>query len=46
MTVDQPLRDPAKQPSWVSMVPNPFKPPGKPSGMAFAAPDNAYATAP
>ncbi len=45
-TVDQPLRDPATQPSWVSLVPNHFNPPGKPAGMAFAAPDNAYASAP
>ncbi|MBW1883147.1 MAG: DUF1214 domain-containing protein [Deltaproteobacteria bacterium] len=46
VTVDQPLPDPAKQPSWVSMVPNQIPPPAKPSGMAFAAPDNAYASAP
>jgi hypothetical protein len=46
VTVEQPLRDPATQPSWVSMVPNQFNAPAKPRGMAFAAPDNAYATAP
>ncbi len=46
VTVDQPVPDPAKQPSWVSMVPNQIPPPAKPSGMAFAAPDNAYASAP
>ena len=45
-TIDQPLRAPGNQPSWVSLVPNQFNPPAKPSGMAFAAPDNAYASAP
>jgi len=45
-TVEQPLRDPAKLPGWVSMVPNQFNPPAKPGNMAFAAVDNAYTTAP
>ncbi|MAG34561.1 MAG: hypothetical protein CL908_27135 [Deltaproteobacteria bacterium] len=45
-TVDQPIRDLAKQPSWVSLIPNQFNQPAKPAGMAFAAPDNAYASAP
>ena len=46
VTVDQALRGPENQPSWVSLVPNQFNPPARPSGMAFAAPDNAYASAP
>lgn len=34
-------------PSWVSLVPNQFNPPAKPAAdIAFAAPDNAYASAP
>ena len=45
-TVDQALGDPKSQPSWVSLVPNKFNKPGKPENLAFAAPDNAYATAP
>ncbi|MBJ19485.1 MAG: twin-arginine translocation signal domain-containing protein [bacterium] len=45
-TVDQPLRAAENQPSWVSLIPNRFNAPAKPAGMAFAAPDNAYASAP
>lgn len=43
-SVDQPVPDPANTPSWVSLVPNQFNAPAKPEGMAFAAPDNAYAS--
>lgn len=32
--------------SWVSTVPNQFKPPEKPGNMAFSAVDNAYSMAP
>lgn len=45
-TIGQRLHDPENQPSWVSTVPNQFNPPAKPKSMAFAAPDNAYASAP
>jgi hypothetical protein len=45
-TVDQALGDPESTPAWVSLVPNQFNPPAKPVGIAFAAPDNAYASAP
>jgi hypothetical protein len=45
-TSGQLLSDPNKSPSWASQVPNQFNQPAKPEGMAFAAPDNAYASAP
>ncbi len=45
-TVDQPMPDPERLPSWVSSVPNQFNAPGKPGAMAFSAGDNAYASAP
>jgi hypothetical protein len=45
-TSGQLLSDPKTSPSWVSLVPNQFNQPAKPEGMAFAAPDNAYASAP
>ena len=45
-TLDEPSRDPANQPDWVSTVPNVFNQPEKPGDMAFAAVDQAYAMAP
>lgn len=45
-TLDQPPRDPAKMPSWVSSVPNQFNAPEKPGDLAFSAVDNAYTMAP
>lgn len=45
-TLDQPPRDPAKMPAWVSSVPNRFNAPEKPGDLAFAAVDNAYTMAP
>jgi hypothetical protein len=46
MTLDSPLGDPSKLPSWASSVPNVFNPPEKPGDMAFAAFDAAYTMAP
>ena len=46
VTVDQQPIFGGDQPSWVSVVPNVFNKPDKPGDMAFAAVDNAYATAP
>jgi hypothetical protein len=47
-TLDQPPMDPAKQPPWVSRVPNEFKAPMKwqPAEGGFGAVDNAYSMAP
>ena len=47
-TLDQPPRDPAQQPAWVSTVPNQFNAPEKwkAGEGGFGAVDNAYAMAP
>jgi hypothetical protein len=47
-TLDMPPPDPAKQPPWVSRVPNEFKAPMKwqPAEGGFGAVDNAYSMAP
>jgi hypothetical protein len=46
LTLEQPIPDPAKLPSWVSTVPNRFNAPEKPGELAFAAFDAAYTMAP
>jgi len=47
-TLDMPPMDPAKQPPWVSRVPNSFNAPMKwqPAEGGFGAVDNAYSSAP
>ncbi|MBW2268353.1 MAG: DUF1214 domain-containing protein [Deltaproteobacteria bacterium] len=46
MTLDSPVGDPTRLPSWVSTRPNVFNAPEKPGQMAFAAFDAAYSMAP